>query len=112
MPDLSTTATFLRLTDQIQREVPFARFELQYVAFSSAGVDAVINHHLDPLKANDVGYIVVQQSAAGSVFQDMSAARRLWTTDTIYLRSDTASLKVVLLIFTPSITMPTLVANL
>lgn len=102
----------LQVTDQIQRAVPFARFEYKSVVMGTAGTDQAINHNLQPTRPDDVGYVVVQQSAAGSVFQDLSATRRAWTSSTIYLRSDTASLRCILLIFTPAISMPTLIENL
>jgi len=103
----------LRTTDNIQRQVPFGRHVFKYVEFSATpGVDVAINRELDPEHYNDVGYVVVQQDAAGSVYQDMSATRRSWTQNAIYLRSDVASLKAVIMLFTPATSMSSLQTNL
>ena len=103
----------LRMTDATRRVGPFGQFEFHTITFSATpGVDTAIAHGLRPSPADSVGYFVIQQSAAGSVYQDSSITRRPWTASTIYLRSDVASLRVVLVIFTPSVPFTSLVASL
>lgn len=82
-------------------QLPFGRFEYVRVAFGTANTDMAVEHHLQAPSPNQVCYIVVQQSAAGSVYVDNSVTRRLWTSTAIYLRSNTANLIATLLLFTP-----------
>ena len=107
------SAELTRVNDRIGKISPFGQFEFHTITFSATpGVDTAIAHGLRPSPADSVGYFVIQQSAAGSVYQDSSITRRPWTASTIYLRSDVASLRVVLVIFTPSVSFTSLVASL
>jgi hypothetical protein len=86
-------------------QLPFGRTQFMRVAFTTANQDVAVSHNLKPTAPDQVGYIVVQQSAAGSVYIDSTASRRVWTTTSLYVRSNTANLVATLLLFTPTFTM-------
>ena len=94
--DFSPAASGLRST-------PFGQFEYQQVVFAVANTDVAVRHNLKPTTPGQVGYIVVQQSVAGSVYQDATATRRAWAAETIYLRAS-AAMTVQLLLVIPAVT--------
>jgi hypothetical protein len=103
----------IRKANEQQRTVPFGQVEFVSLTMAeNADTDTAVRHHLHPESESKVGYIVIQQSAAGSVYHDITPTRRVWATDTIYLRSNVASLRVVLLLFTPAIKMTSIISSL
>jgi len=84
------------------RSTPFGQFEYQKVTFATADTDVAVRHNLKPANPGQVGYVVIQQSAAGSVYQDSSATRRAWTSETILLRAS-APMVVQLLLVIPAV---------
>jgi hypothetical protein len=95
IPETTLTAANLRST-------PFGQFEYQKVTFGVANTDVAVRHNLKPSTPGQVGYIVVQQSAAGSVYQDSTATRRAWSDATLYLRAS-APMVVQLLLVIPAV---------
>ena len=91
--------------DALLTQLPFGRYRFIRVAFTTANTDVAVKHDLKPISPDNVGYLVVQQSAAGSVYIDSTASRRVWTTSSMYLRSNTANIVVTLLVFTPATSM-------
>lgn len=90
------------LEERLQSATPSARFEFQDVLFSTAHMDVVVQHGLRPTGGEQIAYVVVQSTGPAHVYQDASSTRRKWTQDTIVLRSDTANVRVRLLLFLPA----------
>jgi hypothetical protein len=107
------TRDFLRQSDQLQRTVPFGRVE--FVSLTTPAIvntDFAVSHQLNPTRPNDVGYIAVQASSTGTLYHDITAGRREWTADTIYLRAAQASKHVVIMLFTPSLPFTSVMSGL
>lgn len=76
----------------IEEVVPFGLWEIVDVKFpSSANVDYVIPHNLQPEDPYDVQITVLKQTTAGTVYQSTSGTTKPWNSKFIVLRSDTAS---------------------
>jgi hypothetical protein len=105
MADGQTTplSELTRLSDRMGRTSPFGQFEIKTLTMAAtANVDTAITHNLKPILPTDVGYIIIQQNAAGDVYHDLSVGHREWTSSTIYLRSTIAALRVSILLFVPN----------
>jgi hypothetical protein len=90
--------------DQIQfdKRVPFAQWQLVTVTFTAADTDQDIQHSLKPTRPDDIRYIPIRQSAAGSIYEDMTGARQAWQRNLIYLRASAAMTVDLLLVVLPT----------
>lgn len=78
---------------------PFGQYQYVDVVFSSTpNADTVVRHSLDVVSPENINYIPVKLNAAGVVYNDQSATRKLWGQGFIVLRASVASLKAKLLL--------------
>ena len=96
--DPGTRQEITRYAQQLETRLPLARFQFVDATFGTANQDLDITHALRPQDAESVRWSVVKQSAALSVYQDLSATRKAWQTDHIFLRASAAG-SVRLLLF-------------
>jgi hypothetical protein len=104
---MSEAADIYRIYDLISKQCPFGRYQFVQVTFPFVSTDVAIYHTLDTKDPDQVGYISVQQSAGGRVSQDTSVNHTPWQKGVIYLRSSSV-MTATLLLFTPSMQMPTI----
>jgi hypothetical protein len=80
---------------------PLAQWEEVDVTFSStANADTLVEHHLEPANPDAVYYIPVRKDRVAQVYHDTSVTRKSWQNGFILLRSDVASARMTLLLFT------------
>lgn len=80
---------------------PFSNFRFIDITFpTTANTDCIVKHDLVTDDPEGVLYIPLNQSAAGGIYNDQSATRKLWGTNYIILRSSVASLQAKLLLAT------------
>jgi hypothetical protein len=77
---------------------PIAAYEYVDATFTGAGSDLDIPHTLDPIDPESVRWLVVSNSAATSVYRDLSGAAKAWQSTHIWLRAS-AACTVRLLLF-------------
>jgi hypothetical protein len=87
-------------TGNQDRTQPFASWQIVDVTFNStANVDTVVQHTLQPHTSEHVNYIPIRKGQAADVYHDTSGTRKPWGNGYIILRSPVASAKVTLLLF-------------
>lgn len=98
-PDPAERKALVRERQQRLQSEPFGKWQFVEVHFTSTGQDFDIAHGLSPANPEDVRYIVVRSSAPCSIYQDLSASRRPWLSNTIFLRSNaTARVRLLLIL--------------
>lgn len=89
---------------------PIGDFELKRVVFATADVDVPVVHELKSDGPYQICYEVLQRSAGGVVYHDLSLTRKTWQRGTIYLRS-TVPMVATIRLSTPIKTIELLAPN-
>jgi hypothetical protein len=87
---------------QFDKRVPFAQWEVVQVTFTAPDTDLDIRHSLRPTTPDGIRYIPLRQTAAGSIYEDMTGARQAWQSGLIYLRASAALTADLLLVVLPT----------
>ena len=90
------------LEERFQAGALATHFQVVDITFATADVDTVVEHNLRPAVPEHAAYIVLQSSGPANIYHDMAAARRPWASGTLLLRSDTANVRVRLLVMLPA----------
>ena len=97
--DSAAAAAIDRLENFLFKIVPYAKYQYVTVTFNAtANLDSEVQHTLRPRDFEAVDYQVVKIDKAGVVYNDTSATRRAWTTNTIVLRCSAAGATATLLL--------------
>ena len=89
----------------LEKIVPQGRYQFVDAEFSAADRDTEIRHTLQAGLPENIRYQVIRASGPHNLYDDQSAARRLWQPDAIYLRDGAGGpypLNVRLLLFIES----------
>lgn len=74
---------------------PFAQFELVEVVFTTSAVPTAISHHLIHVPPQEVRYLVVGQTAAGSVYE---SDRAEWSSNQLVLAASAPMIVTLLIV--------------
>lgn len=81
---------------------PYAAWQEVDVVFpATANTDLVIPHSLDPDQVDAVRYYPVRKDRVADVYHDTTVTRKVWHSNYILLRSNIASAKMTLFLYTP-----------
>jgi len=83
----------------IKQHTPFAQYQMVTVQFGTEHTDTEVRHTLRPATPEHIGYLVVSQAQAGTVYHDMTGTRKAWRPGVLTLRSSIANARVTLLLF-------------
>lgn len=93
--------TTIEVDQQIHKRSPVATWEIVDVVFPAvADTDYVIRHSLRPADPTSVHYTIIRATTGGTVYESQDIGRKPPTSSYLVLRSDVASWKGRLLLFT------------
>lgn len=79
------------------RGVPFSQYQFIDVSFTNADEDVRLRHELKPIPVANIGYIVVRQNKATSIYDGTVST---WDANHFSVKSSEADAEVTLLVFT------------